>query len=296
MKLQILVFVCLMTLSLQAQDQFSYISDKPFSDPSQLIGYTFVPNAIYYPNKEFPNLSKEVPISAGEVSFAISPNYLYVKGEEIGGAYSISSINSVSYGFKMDLMNARNPTMQGHLKIILNKNNEVDALVFKQAARTKEIVYYQAEMPQELEKQEAEHFTDGNEVAITDSTLWGTTLYPMWGNSDQQMRIRMEDKVTIQFVQDSVERKKKMEAVEHIEVTYLEDGEFGGKTPQTVTFPIIKIVEKVSQYEQAVDSRYIIEFSVKNLPSKKIIMILNQKRQVQRVIIGETTYLMRGVY
>ena len=54
-----LFFIALFTISsLAAQTNYSFISDKKFQNTDELVGYSFRPNTIVYPDKEDPRDSE----------------------------------------------------------------------------------------------------------------------------------------------------------------------------------------------------------------------------------------------
>ena len=187
-----LFFIALFTISsLAAQTNYSFISDKKFQNTDELVGYSFRPNTIVYPDKEDPRDSEEVGLAPDDIIFRISKNYLLVESEsfeEYKGAYSVNSINPADYGYKISLMNARNPSIQGHLKIVLNKQDEVDAYIFKPSNKVKEVIFYQAEIPKHLAKEEEEYFTDVTDIMISDTSLWYTTVFPFFEMEQKQQR------------------------------------------------------------------------------------------------------------
>ena len=92
----LLLFLC--STYLQAQ-YYSYISDRRFFEPADMIGYDFKPTALEIPDQE------EKEFDPGEYSFGITFNYLYAKGEGIEGVYNINNMQPADYGFKILLMN-----------------------------------------------------------------------------------------------------------------------------------------------------------------------------------------------
>jgi len=186
------------SLCLNAQTSYSYITDRMFHDPSELIGYNFKPNEM-----EVVDETKD-KLRPGEYSFGISKNNLYVEGKDIRGVYSVNNINPTEYGFKLLLMNARDPTIQGHLKIILTKKRFVDALIFKRSSKDKEIIFFLPEMPDKLWKQEDAYFTDRWETKLeAPDSLWGMSVTPfMRVHLDEdgvQERLDMKDSTKISF-------------------------------------------------------------------------------------------------
>ena len=187
------------SLCLNAQQaSYSYITDRMFHDPSELIGYNFKPNEM-----EVVDETKD-KLRAGEYSFGISRSNLYVEGKNIRGVYSVNNINPTEYGFKLLLMNARDPTIQGHLKIILTKKGFVDALIFKRSSKEKEIIFFLPEMPDKLWKKEDAYFTDRWETKLeAPDSLWGMSVTPfMRVHLDEdgvQERLHMRDSTKISF-------------------------------------------------------------------------------------------------
>ena len=69
MKLINLILFLSLSFFLQAQ-QYSYISDRRFFEPADMIGYDFRPSALEIPNET------KMEIDPGEYSFGITFNYL----------------------------------------------------------------------------------------------------------------------------------------------------------------------------------------------------------------------------
>ncbi|MEL6864895.1 MAG: hypothetical protein AAFP19_10765 [Bacteroidota bacterium] len=214
----------------QAQDDYTYISDRSFKDPSDLIGYNFKPVSMEIPDEV------EEEISPGEYSFGITRNNLYVAGDDIKGVYSINNINPTEYGYKLLLMNARNPMLQGHLKVILNNKAQVEAMVFKRSNKEREIIFHQAQIAKNLYEREKAYFTNRWNVTFeAPDSLWGKTIYPFFrihnDLRDEQERLQADDSTSITFIEtieiiEKVKKKrkkrKKKEEEENIEV-----GDFG---------------------------------------------------------------------
>ena len=193
-----------------AQSDYTYITDRKFFLPNDLIGYDFRPDFMEIRNET------EKDLSPGEYSFGISNSNLYVDGGEIKGVYSVNNINPTEYGYKLMLMNARDPTIQGHLKVILNKRAQVEALVFKRSNKEAEIIFYQSPIPEKLYQQESEYFTDKYDVLMEEQdSIWGKKIYPFLRiHHDQggiQERLQMADSTSIEFVEKItiIEKKKK---------------------------------------------------------------------------------------
>jgi hypothetical protein len=141
-------------------------------------------------------------LPAGRYSFGITQNNLYVDGEGIKGVYSVNNMTPTKFGYQLHLMNANNPTLQGHLKVFLNDRKEVDALMFKRSQKDKEAIFYQAEIPTDLSEREDKFFTDRNELEIKQlDSLWGKTIRPFLvvDETHVQERFRISDNVNFEF-------------------------------------------------------------------------------------------------
>jgi hypothetical protein len=179
-----------------AQSHYSYISDRKFRSITDLIGFTFCPNEM-----EVKDVSKN-HVQAGRYSFGITQNNLYVDGEGIKGVYSVNNMTPTKFGYQLHLMNANNPTLQGHLKVFLNDRKEVDALMFKRSQKDKEAIFYQSEIPADLSEREDKFFTDRNELEIKQiDSLWGKIIRPflMVDENHVQERFRINDNVNFEF-------------------------------------------------------------------------------------------------
>lgn len=206
----LIAFLLPVCLEAQEKEEFSYISDRRFIAPNHLIGFDFRPQVMEIRGES------EKELSPGEYSFGITSNNLYVNGSGIKGVYSVNNINPTDYGYKLVLMNARDPRIQGHLKVMLNKRAHVEALVFKRSNNDPEMIFYQAFMPEKRFNQEKAYFTDRNEVTMLEGdTLWGTKLMPFMrihmDKGHVQERLQMSDSTSIEFVEriTIIEKKKR---------------------------------------------------------------------------------------
>lgn len=229
MKLTHLVLFLSLAGYLQAQD-YTFISDRRFFEPSEMIGYDFKPSLMEIPEGEKRDLDP------GEYSFGITSNYLYTKGEGIEGVYNINNMQPSEYGFKVLLMNARNARLQGHLKVIQNKYGMVEALIFKRSSNEKEIIFYLSPISKGLQQKEKAFFTDRGELIIEDKdSIWGTTIRPfLIFHSDEtvQQRLQLRDSTYITFTEEVTieekevkkkkDKKKKQEAVNEVDTAEME--------------------------------------------------------------------------
>jgi len=199
-------------LGVQAQPMvgYTYVSDRRFNDPTDLLGWQFRPEEL-----EIPKVSKR-RLSAGDYRFGVTQNNLFVEGADIAGVYSVNNINPTEYGYVLNLMNARNPTLQGHLKVILNPQRQADAVIFKRSPKEAEMVFWLPVLSERDYKAEEEWFTDRRDLilAVPDS-LWGLTLRPFLlidQASGKQQRLTMDDSTYLHFSREitrSMKEKKK---------------------------------------------------------------------------------------
>lgn len=296
----LLVFIATVSMT-YAQSYYSFISDKRFHGSDELVGYSFTPDKMVFPDKENPDDSEEVSLSPKDIIFRITRNYLVVESEtyqEYKGAYSVNSIDPTEYGFKISLMNARNPSIQGHLKFILNKKKEVDAYIFKPANTVDEVIFYQAQIPKLLAELEQDYFTDVNDLMITDTTLWYSTIHPFFEVEQQQRRLLPSDSLSIYFNVDTVitnPKKNKIRIDYSIVLKGLVKSDDGDEEVQRVVFPVSKTTEREDKDGQNSDARYRIEFEVKSIKSGYIYLYLSQDKFVTSMVIDGTVYTMRGI-
>ena len=301
MKFSSLLFIVLFTVSnLAAQINYSFISDKKFQNTDELVGYSFRPNMIIYPDKEDPKDSQEVGLAPEDIVFRISKNYLLVESEsykQYKGAYSINSINPSDYGYTISLMNARNPSIQGHLKIILNKQSEVDAYIFKPSNKIDEVIFYQAEMSENLDKVETKYFTDITDIMISDTSLWHTTVFPFFEMEQQQRRLTPADSVSIFFDVDTVvinKKKNKKRLDYYVVLNYMSVDKDGFRLMDKVVFSVDGKTN-LRENNSGSGNRYRVEFNVKTPKNTPIYIYLNKKKKINNIVIGDINYTMRGV-
>ena len=179
--------------------QYSYISDRRFTSPDQLMGYDFKPAMREVPGEE-PD-----EIAVGSYSFGITRKNLYVAGAGIDGVYSLNEINTTEYGFILRTMNARDPTIQGHLKIVVDERGQVEGLIFKRSNNEKEVIYFLRMIPSEVAEAEAEYFTNKGQERIEhlDSLWTGVEIRPflrIFNNlGGIQQRVLPSDSVSLRF-------------------------------------------------------------------------------------------------
>jgi hypothetical protein len=250
-----------------SQKQYSYMTDRIFKDQLDLYGYNFVPNRLEVPNET------ERDLKMGDFSFGVLGANLYVDGGEIKGVYSINNIDPAPYGYKLNLMNARDPTIQGHLKIIQTKYGHVDALVFKRSTKDKEMIFFLPEIPKSLRVKEKAYFTDRWETPLKDiDELWGESYRPFLRVHDDQNiqeRLQLRDSTTITFVEKVTKTEKKQRGKKKKKKTEQDNIELG--VPDEEPVPEVAIVEPEPEPEP--------EQEVAPAPEKKPAARSSRKRQ-----------------
>jgi len=160
---------------MSAQETYSYIHERIFDEVTDLHGYNFRPHKM-----ETSGDYAATKIEPGEYSFGITRSRLYVSGDEkTRGLYEVNNMVPTNYGYKLTLLNPRNPANRGHLKVIVNKYMEAEAVIFKKENKANETIFHIPDAPEPLLKKEKKYFTDLGETAVEDvDSIWGMTFYP----------------------------------------------------------------------------------------------------------------------
>ncbi len=297
MKIKALLILMLLAFCAKAQ-HFTYITDRVFLQPYDLIGYTFVPYKLEIPDKEDPDNNEILELEINDYKFSITPSYLYIKGEDIEGEYSIVSINTTEYGYILSTMNAQDPSKQGHLKLVLNKKKQAQGLIFKKSRKSLELVFHITEVDEATAQAEAAYFTNMENPPITSDIVFGRNIVPFIVIGEEQSRLRIEDSISIEIRSDTVQiqkkKKVKTKIQEFIRFKYRDKDKFGVMQAFTEDYPIKKIKELRNTEDDGSPYEYLIEFTVQNLKSKKIRLYLNQKRAISMIEIGENQFLVQG--
>lgn len=297
MKKYFTIMLVLLSIMLQAQ-HYTYVSDRTFLASSDLLGYTFVPAFIVYPDEYDKEDSEEVAIGTGEFTFGITQNYLYIEGNEIEGVYSINSINPTDYGYIISTMNARNPTIQGHLKVVLDEYNYASALIFKMSTNTEEMIFKIANIQEDIEQEEIQFFTNMDNPPITTDIIWNRTFYPFFRIGDKQQRLRISDSVEISIATDTIitikKKKEKVDIERFITISYIGFDDNGNRTNFENRYEVKNLKERQSRDEKATMDKYLIEAEVKGLREKYIYFYLTEKRAISYIELGPNRFLIRG--
>jgi len=179
--------------------EYTYVTDKAFSQPAELYGYTLLPNEWENPSGDHGKIVQ------GEVSFGIFRGYLVVKGIEEAGSYSISRMAKEGKNLiRITTLDPADPSKQGSLKVILDDKKNIDAYIFRASQNHDEIIYYQAGRSAQEKLKNETYFTDKNELIIEDDMqIWGNTIRPFFElNRKGSYRIYASDNVSIEFVEE----------------------------------------------------------------------------------------------
>lgn len=308
-------------------DTYTYVTDRRFTDPTDLLGWQFRPNELEIPEE------RKSALSPGDYRFGITQNNLFVEGPDIAGVYSINNINPTEYGYMLLLMNARNPTLQGHLKVVLNDRRQADAVIFKRSPREKEMVFWLPLLSERDYRAEAEWFTDRRELFLpaTDS-LWGTEIRPFLlldGLEGKQQRLTVDDSTYFRFsreiaytVKDKKKRKKgEVSLVDSLGLTaedLLADSTLREEAGVTVEeriadflrfktrliyddggtkwveeeHEIREVTERSDRKSGEADDKYEWEIELKN--GERLGLYLDFQRHVSALVRGNQRFLMRG--
>lgn len=206
MKIANLLFLFLfISLTVVAQTNYTYVTDRQFIEPNELYGYTLVPN-------EWEDASgSHGKLRPGEIAFSITRGYLMVKGGEAAGSYGISRIEKESKRImKVHTLDSKDPSKQGSLKIVFDDNQNIDAYIFRRSRNHDEIIYYQAGLSSSQKQKDKQFFTNRNQLVFEDdSQIWGNTIRPHFVLTRSKCnRLYIKDDVSIEFIED-IEIKEK---------------------------------------------------------------------------------------
>jgi hypothetical protein len=303
----------------QAQNTsiYTYHNDHRFWDTDDIIGYTFVVGA-----RENPPSSAIKKLRAGEVVFKVMRDYLYITEGSAEVKYSVNQITAEKYGFKLHLMDARNPSIQGHVKVVLDEMKFVRSLIFKKSREEKEVIFHLLEPTKQIIKTDAKYFTHKDSAVLkTKETFWKKSFRPFFEVSGTQHRLYTEDSLTVSFTKDTVITKKakiptakdsvliaagkkkaekdKIKIIDQIHLRYLEQDEkdpSGARKVVVLDYEITDIKRLINNEdsEQAQDMRFKYELKVDKMP-EPFLLFLTEKETLSVIVIGEFSYLMQGM-
>lgn len=188
----------------QEKARYTYVTDRVFYQAAELYGYTLVPN-------EWEDASgSHGKLAPGQVSFSILRGYLVLKGTKSAGSYSINRIEKEGNNvFRVSILDSKDPSKQGSLKVILDNNRNIDAYIFRQSRNHDEVIYYQAGCTAQEKAKDEKFFTDKNETVLEeDAQIWGNIIRPFFVmNRSKSGRVYQSDNVSIEFI-EKIETKE----------------------------------------------------------------------------------------
>ena len=289
---------------LQAQDdKYTYLTDKKFRSSEDLFGYTFVPGLLEVAKAGQTAQGEQQEISAGSYKFGVTRGNLFVKGKGIDGVHNINQINATDYGYKLILMNARDPKQQGHLKIIKLKSF-VDALVFKASNDAQELIFLLPEIGKELQESEKKYFTDRNEIELEfEEDIWGLELNPFFKTFMPKrvyQRVQKSDNVKISFIETEKTKNKGNKSKDVVLLMNEEPKEEVTEVEEVAPAPVEEIVEEVIvEEEEEEEDDTPLYFSVKKKKKKPVVEevveeveeIIEEEEVVEEELFADTEEL-----
>ena len=317
MKFIPLLLLCSLFAQAQNTDVYTYYNDHRFWATDDVIGYTFVVG-----ERENPPSTALKKLRAGEAVFKIMRDFLYVTESGKEAKYSVNQITTEKYGFKLHLMDARNPSIQGHVKVVRDEMKFVRSLIFKKSREEKEVIFHLLEPTKLVTKADAKYFTNKDSVTLkTANEFWKKSFRPFFQVSGVQQRLYTQDSLTISFTKDTVITKKaaiptakdsaliaagkkkaekdKIKIIDQLHLRYLEQDEKDPSGPRKVVvldYKITNIKRLVNneESEQAQDMRFKYELTIDKMP-EPFLLFLTEKETLSVVVIGEFSYLMQGM-
>jgi hypothetical protein len=299
----LIIFFCLGQLAAWGQRSYSYVSDRKFKDPTDLIGYNFRPGMLEVPDE---GIKRELP--AGSYSFGLSGNNLYVKGEGIKGVYNVNNINTTGFGFIMKLINARDARIQGHLKVILNNKDQVDALVFRRTQNEPEMIFFQQLIDETFAEQEKAYFTDLHEMLLEKpDSIWGKTIRPflrITRSLSLQERLRKADSTFIFFEKvthidtktrtKKVKDEEKLPELEENETISVDTNGIATITETLISYSFFVNIQTIVTYNDGNQEKKTQRFEIKNVKEREDEMATVDEPRFQielKTASGEDLYL-----
>lgn len=313
LKILLVSFACLLFMApVTGQEYYSYMTDRRFFDPTDLIGYAFNPDLLEIPDKDVSR-----PLRPGTYSFGIALNNLYVFGDQIKGLYNVNQINTTDYGFQLVLLDTWDPGKKGHLKIIQTPSGLVEALIFRRSQLEPEMIFFLPLLPEDLDEREASWFTDVGEafVAHPDS-LYGMVFRPflrIQNDPRLQQRFQVRDSTEIRFIQEievteklkkrkqidtvttdtsGYEVKRKITKRHFVEVRTLVNDDISGRKELLWREEINNLTEKVDEQASGIEEKYMI--TIQTDKGNEYALFLTASRTFSSFDFGGEVFYARG--
>lgn len=199
--------------------EYSYVEDKLFIEPDDLVGYTFAPRQIKLPMHNNPQL-----LRPQSVLFRITLNQLYLERpleKKKMEVFNIRNIVEVKEGFKISFVPLGNPSQEGYMVIFLNALGQAEGLVLQRGVGDAQEIYYQAFMPPEIVHRDTAYFTSNREKDGSDIVnIWKESFFPykrlqpLSATFKREQRIYPGDSLSF-FLEERLVDKGRREKLEH---------------------------------------------------------------------------------
>jgi len=268
MKYWSIITILFLSFSLFAQDEeaeqitYTYASDKQFNTVNDLTGYTFVPNEV-----EEGEYGIDF-IDEGDVAIHFYDNRILFKGVEGYKSLNILSKNPFKLGYEIDWMDAKNPALNGKLRIIIDEEKFAQ-LVYINSKTTPEYTFFLPLKSRQLLEAEEEYFTSKRAVEARNyQRLIGKTIRPYRIIEDVKKgggeeRISMKDSIYIQFKEQKIYFKK-------------------GALNKTYNIKKAKTFEYT--HPQRPEVKFLMEIAVSEV-GEKFKIYLNSRNQIERIFL-----------
>lgn len=199
--------------------EYTYVEDKVFTQPDDLVGYTFAPRQFKLPVHNAPQL-----LRPQSILFRVTLNQLYIEHPLEKGrveVFNIRNIVEVKEGFKISFVPLGSPTQEGYMVVFLNASNQAEGLVIQEAAGDPQIIYYQTSIPPQILERDTAYFTNNREKDGSNIVnIWKESFFPykrirpFSGKFEQEQRIYPEDSLSF-FFEERLIDKGRREKLEH---------------------------------------------------------------------------------
>lgn len=286
----VFLLASLCSVCLWGQKEYTYIADYQVFKQEDLFGYSMIPAEVHNPKED----ERPTKIALGEFKFLFLPGYLHVFQGEAKTSYNLNSIFPEKYGFKGELMNARNSMEQGHIKVILNPKNQIEALILKKAPKQPEIVYYMSVTPKNIELRDNKYFTNQDSILLPelDSSFYGKKIVPFFSVSKTKQRLYPKDSLCFWLTKRSFVKGKKKITEQYLNFKWTELNKEEVEEVKEQAFLVTKISLVQQKIGGRLDYAYLLES--KDLPNGMAYFVLGNKKQLKAIEFDDASYILRS--
>jgi hypothetical protein len=286
--------------------EYSYISDRVFSEAEQFLGMSFFPN-----EGKLANSPMSSTVKLGLVGFRITPNGLIASENVKFSTTGIVSENDVKnyklsiprtdatdFGYELTLMDMRNPDIQGYLKLYKNGKGQIERLGFRPTISEPERMYFIAAVPQDIDLRDGKFFTHTQDIEMAvPSDLWSRKqlIYPFSKltrieECQEFTRVFPSDRIKIAFEERTEIKNKKEKLVQFI-LFYKANAD--GAEVKT-EYQVKKMKEVSNPANKTAPKNIVLEVMAgSGEVSQNIILHRSSQNTLKAIEVGETTYNMR---